>query len=224
MTGYAAIVLAGGRARRLGGADKPALPVGGRPLLHRVLDAVPDAYPRIVVGPPRELPAGVLGTREQPPGGGPVAALAAGFALLDATQRHPARRDLTPPDPTRRAPARRGRPGTGRGGVAQVAVLAGDLPFLTPHAVRALRAAATADVALYTDGERRQLLCAVWRLDPLRERLAALGDPAGAALRQLYAGATVTELTSDDTPPPWYDADTPADLHQAERWYGRLTE
>lgn len=207
MTGYAAIVLAGGRARRLGGADKPGLPVAGRPLLHRVLDAVPDAYPRIVVGPPRELPGGVLGTREQPPGGGPVAALAAGLALLDATQRHPARRE---------------RPATGK--VGRVAVLAGDLPFLTPEAVRALLAAATRDVALYTDGERRQLLCAVWRLAPLRRRLAALGDPAGAALRQLYAGATVTELTSDDTPPPWYDADTPADLHRAERWYGRLTE
>ncbi len=48
---YAAILLAGGGARRMGGRPKPAVPVGGRPLLVRVLAAVPDAVPRVVVGP-----------------------------------------------------------------------------------------------------------------------------------------------------------------------------
>ncbi|MZF89845.1 NTP transferase domain-containing protein, partial [Streptomyces sp. SID5643] len=33
---YDAVVLAGGAARRLGGADKPGVRVGGRPLLDRV--------------------------------------------------------------------------------------------------------------------------------------------------------------------------------------------
>ena len=37
-----AIVLAGGKATRLDGADKTALVVGGRTLLERVLDAVRD--------------------------------------------------------------------------------------------------------------------------------------------------------------------------------------
>ena len=36
----------------------------------------------MVVGPPRDLPAAVLGTQEQPAGGGPVAAVAAGLARL----------------------------------------------------------------------------------------------------------------------------------------------
>ncbi|MYQ48709.1 NTP transferase domain-containing protein, partial [Streptomyces sp. SID4985] len=36
-TPYDAVVLAGGAARRLGGADKPGVRVGGRPLLDRVL-------------------------------------------------------------------------------------------------------------------------------------------------------------------------------------------
>ncbi|MGW7786766.1 NTP transferase domain-containing protein, partial [Streptomyces tricolor] len=36
---YDAVVLAGGAARRLGGADKPGLRVGGRALLDRVLAA-----------------------------------------------------------------------------------------------------------------------------------------------------------------------------------------
>ncbi|MGX1613671.1 molybdenum cofactor guanylyltransferase [Micromonospora chalcea] len=83
MTGYAAVVLAGGAARRMGGVDKPGRPVGGRPMLHRVLAAVADADQRIVVGASGPLPDGVRTTREEPPGGGPVAATAAGLALLD---------------------------------------------------------------------------------------------------------------------------------------------
>ena len=40
---YDAVVLAGGAARRLGGADKPGVRVGGRALLDRVLTACADA-------------------------------------------------------------------------------------------------------------------------------------------------------------------------------------
>ncbi|MEV7228474.1 NTP transferase domain-containing protein [Polymorphospora sp. NPDC051019] len=82
MDQYAAVLLAGGAARRMAGVDKPAVPVGGRPMRDRVLAAVADAHPRIVVGPPDGLPADVLTAREDPPGSGPVAALAAGLARL----------------------------------------------------------------------------------------------------------------------------------------------
>lgn len=75
-----AVVLAGGRAARLGGQAKPQLEVGGRPMLAAVLDAVGDAECRIVVGPSQPVPPGVVLVREQPPGGGPVAALRAGLA------------------------------------------------------------------------------------------------------------------------------------------------
>ncbi|MGC4850731.1 molybdenum cofactor guanylyltransferase [Micromonospora sp. DT15] len=80
---YAAVVLAGGAARRMGGLDKPALPIGGRPMRDRVLAAVADATPRVLVGAADAVPAGVRVVREDPPGGGPVAAAAAGLALLD---------------------------------------------------------------------------------------------------------------------------------------------
>ncbi|MGR7023932.1 molybdenum cofactor guanylyltransferase [Geodermatophilus sp. URMC 62] len=80
---YAAVVLAGGRAARLGGRAKPQLEVGGRTLLAAVLAAVPDAGPRVVVGPPQPVPAGVVVVREQRPGGGPVAALRAGLTAVD---------------------------------------------------------------------------------------------------------------------------------------------
>ncbi|MEU6174880.1 NTP transferase domain-containing protein [Streptantibioticus parmotrematis] len=75
---YDAVVLAGGAGRRLGGADKPALRVGGATLLDRVLDACARAATTVVVGPRRPTARPVTWTREEPPGGGPVPALAAG--------------------------------------------------------------------------------------------------------------------------------------------------
>jgi molybdopterin-guanine dinucleotide biosynthesis protein A len=79
---FAAVVLAGGRAARLGGQPKPQLDVGGRSMLATVLAALADAGPRVVVGPPQPVPPGVLLVREEPPGGGPVPALAAGLAAV----------------------------------------------------------------------------------------------------------------------------------------------
>jgi molybdopterin-guanine dinucleotide biosynthesis protein A len=188
VTGYAAMLLAGGLGRRMGGVDKPALRVAGQSLMERVLAAVPDATPRIVVGPPRRTPPGVLTIQERPPGAGPAAAIAAGL-------------ELVPPD------------------VPQVALFAADLPFLTTAAVGELRAAATADTAVFTDREgRRQFLCAVWRQEPLRHRLAALGPLTGQPLKRLYADAAVTELVVPGDPPPWYDCDTGADIDRAEAW------
>ncbi|THA34998.1 NTP transferase domain-containing protein [Streptomyces sp. A1547] len=81
---YDAIVLAGGAARRLGGADKPALHVGGRALLDRVLDACTDAGTTVVVGGRRPTSRPVCWTREDPPGAGPVAALDAGLRQTTA--------------------------------------------------------------------------------------------------------------------------------------------
>jgi len=82
---FDAVVLAGGRASRLDGADKAALEVGGRPLLERALDAVAAAARTVVVGDERPTQRAVAWTREQPAYGGPVAATYAGRdALPDA--------------------------------------------------------------------------------------------------------------------------------------------
>jgi molybdopterin-guanine dinucleotide biosynthesis protein A len=82
---FDAVILAGGAATRFGGVDKPGLDLDGRPLLAHVLDAVAPAQRRVVVGPPRAVPRGVLLCRESPPGGGPVAALAAGIVHTSAS-------------------------------------------------------------------------------------------------------------------------------------------
>nr|WP_217163609.1 NTP transferase domain-containing protein [Streptomyces sp. AC512_CC834] len=72
-------MLAGGAARRLGGADKPGLRVGGRALLDRVLAACAGALSTVVVADPRPTARPVTWVREDPPGGGPLAALDAGL-------------------------------------------------------------------------------------------------------------------------------------------------
>lgn len=81
---YDAVVLAGGAARRLGGADKAELRIGGQRLIDRVLGALEGAECIVVVGPKRAVDAPVLWTREDPAGAGPVAALAAGLELVQS--------------------------------------------------------------------------------------------------------------------------------------------
>ena len=184
---YAAVVLAGGRAARLGGRAKPQLVVGDRTILDAVLAAVADAAQRVVVGPPQPVPDGVLLVREQPPGGGPVAALRAGLAHVTA--------DV-------------------------VAVLAGDLPFVTPALIHELRARLTGDgVLVVDDAGRDQLLLGVWRTEPLR---AALPEAAAhVPLRRVLAPLAVRRLrpaVPEGAPPPWTDCDTPADLERARAW------
>ena len=194
VSGYAAVILAGGAGRRLGGPDKPMLTVGGRPMLARVLDAVADATLRIVVGPPTlSLPGDVIRVSEDPPGGGPVAATAAGLAALEASTSTPI-----------------------------VALLAADLPFLDTHAVRRLRDAletSTMDGVVFVDSEgRRQTLCGVWRTASLRAALDRIGPPEGVAVRALLTGLRTGELHLAAQPPPWYDCDQPDDLLRAEEW------
>jgi molybdopterin-guanine dinucleotide biosynthesis protein A len=207
---YAAVVLAGGRGRRLGGPAKPAIAVGGLPMLQRVLAAVAAAEVRVVVGPAELavlVPAGVRMALEQPAGGGPVAALAAGLLAVpaDAGQR---------------------RTGIGRALPTRVAVLAADLPLLSASAVdRLVAAIGDGDGAVYVDGSgRHQWLCGAWRADALRRRVAefaAAGPLAGRSLRDLFAPLRVAAVSAAaGEPPPWYDCDTPAAVAEAESFYG----
>jgi molybdopterin-guanine dinucleotide biosynthesis protein A len=199
---FAAVVLAGGRARRMAGdVAKPARTVGGVSMLARVLAAVPAAKPRVVVGPASLadlVPPGVGLTSEEPPGAGPVAATAAGLARLD--------------------------PPTGI-----VALLAADLPLLSTVILDALRDALDdghdtgLDGAVLLDAEGRvQWLCGVWRTAALHTRLATLtGGTGPAALAGLSMRQLLGELAAARVPLPaaateWFDCDTEEDLRRAE--------
>lgn len=73
------IVLCGGTSRRMGGTDKTALPLGEHTVLDHLLDELPAHWPVVCVGVERPTRRTVAWTREEPPGGGPVAGIAAGL-------------------------------------------------------------------------------------------------------------------------------------------------
>ncbi len=202
-------MLAGGRGRRLGDADKPELADrDGRTLLDRALASVSGSLV-VVVGPPRDLPATVISVRERPPGGGPAAAVAEGCAALDASSGPEGR---VPPE-------------------ALVAVLAADLPYITAGTVGRLCAALDADPeaggavlidsglidsGLIDSAGRRQHLVGVWRHGVLLAAVRRRESWHGASLKQLLAPIPVVELPAlgDETA----DIDTPEDLR---KWRGQ---
>jgi molybdenum cofactor guanylyltransferase len=192
----AALVLAGGRARRLGGADKPGIAIGGRPMVSAVAAAAAGAGAGhlVLVGPPRPGLPGELAahghqvvvefTTEQPPGAGPVPALQAGLQLISARW---------------------------------VFLLAADLPFLRDSHLRALLTAATGQQAsgamLVDDQGRAQWLASCWRTADLA---AALAGYQGGALGGVLGPLCPVEVTvAPDQAPPWLDCDTPQDVAAA---------
>jgi molybdenum cofactor guanylyltransferase len=72
------VVLAGGASQRFP-PDKLAQLVDGEPLLDRTLASLPEDFVVVVVGPVRQVPRPVIFTSEDPPGGGPAAAMIAGL-------------------------------------------------------------------------------------------------------------------------------------------------
>jgi molybdopterin-guanine dinucleotide biosynthesis protein A len=167
MTPYDLVVLAGGRARRLGGIDKVALPLAGRSSLTRLLDAATTAQRVVVVGPSRETPRPVTWCRESPPGGGPLAAVAAALPLTSARAVVVVAGDM---------------PRVGEALDRLVGELDG-------HPL--------ADVTVLCDRQGvRQPLAAVYRRDSLRDRLRVIGDPADRAARLLLDDMTVVEVAA----------------------------
>ncbi|MEV0765444.1 NTP transferase domain-containing protein [Nocardia sp. NPDC050435] len=167
MTAADAIVLAGGRASRMGGVDKPAIVIGGRSMLDAALAAVAGCARTVVVGPHRpELNPAILQVREVPPGSGPVAAIEAG---LHALQPNPA---------------------------PLVVVLAADMPFLTENAIGELRRQETetgADAVFAADNSGRpQYLIGVWRRSALVAALAQLESLVNQPMKALIPDETVT--------------------------------
>jgi molybdopterin-guanine dinucleotide biosynthesis protein A len=216
---FGMIVLAGGRAARLGGADKPGLVVGGRTLLAAVLaaGAGAGARPVIVVGPQggpgSGEPSDPRVVREEPPGAGPVPALRRGLAELAALPRGAG--DASD--------AEDARDDSDTGDTAWVAVLAADLPFLRAAHLRALlTASAGQDGAVLTDdGGRPQWLAGCWRVAALRRAVAGY---RGASLHGLLSPlhpASVWIEPGPGEPPPWLDCDTEADLSRARQYPAR---
>jgi molybdopterin-guanine dinucleotide biosynthesis protein A len=184
---YAAVVLAGGGARRFGGLAKPTLEVGGRPLLARVLDAVADAAPVIVVGPRvAGLPREPTWTREDPPGAGPVAALRAALPLL------------------------------GTAPVAILAGDLPFLDAATVGRLCAAVGAGADAAVLVDDTGRDQYLAAVWSADALRRALSGVdGDRMSQVYGAARRVERLTAVGYRAGAEPWRDVVDPAGLDRA---------
>jgi CTP:molybdopterin cytidylyltransferase MocA len=197
---FDALVLAGGAARRLDGADKPGLDLGGSSLLERVVAACSGAERIVVVGPPRDLPGPVTFTQESPPGAGPVAAVASGLPLTAAPVVLLLAADLpwiAPAVPLLlRACVDAGMSGVGTG------------------VGTGADADTDAGVAALVDAAgRRNLLASAWRRDALERAVASVDPVAGAPVRALYTSVRCVEVPDEGG---WgQDCDTWEDVAQA---------
>ncbi|WP_235523227.1 molybdenum cofactor guanylyltransferase [Cellulomonas sp. Root485] len=184
---FDAIVLAGGRARRLGGASKPDVEVGGVALLDHALAAVAGAAHVVVVGPPQVARPGIATVLEDPPDGGPVAGLAAGLDALPAD------------------------------GPDIVVVLACDVPGagrVLPALLAAAEVTGSDGARMIGADGRPQHLVAAYRRTALRLALDALPAVRGAAMHALVGGLRLVDVADDEGATA--DADTWADVERLD--------
>jgi molybdopterin-guanine dinucleotide biosynthesis protein A len=164
-SGFCGVVLAGGTAARMGGADKASVELRGRTLLDYAVDAMLDADEVVVVAPTSVVTSRpVTFVSEDPPRGGPVAGLLTG---VDALLQQP----------------------------ALIGVLAVDMPLVTASTMRRLReAAAGRDGAFLVDGDGRRQLAGVLDATRLAGVRPGLEGQHGMALHRLLAPLDLAEL------------------------------
>lgn len=193
-----AAILAGGRARRLGGAEKSSLLVGHATILERQLDALTGVAARVFVVARDPASVDARGLRVVPdrlPGAGALGGLYT--ALVEAESPH-------------------------------VLVLACDLPFLTPALLATLAGMAgdEHDAVVPRTADGRQPLCAIYarRLaDTVRRQV----ESGHLKIQDLLAAIRLRELGPDDLArldPDgrlFHNVNTPGDLELALRFAAR---
>ncbi|WAJ31485.1 molybdenum cofactor guanylyltransferase MobA [Antarcticirhabdus aurantiaca] len=192
------LVLAGGLSRRMGGGDKPLRLVGGETILDRVVARLVPQCDGLVLnanGDPARFAALGLPVVSDPlpDHPGPLAGILAG---LDWAAEH-------------------------RPDAALLASVAGDGPFLPPDLVerlRAARSAAGATIAVAASGGRDHPVIALW---PVALRGALREALVGEGLRKVgaFVGRFPVARAEWPTDPvdPFFNANTPDDLAEAER-------
>jgi len=187
------LILAGGRARRMGGGDKPLLDLGGRTLLARVAERLGVQCGAGLVlsanGDPARFGAfpGPILTDTLPDQPGPLAGILAGLEHAAAQ------------------------------GVGMVVSVSGDAPFLPADLVVRLAAVRPeAGIALAASGERRHYTIALWPAalrDDLRAYLERGERRVGGFIARHPAEAASWPIAPLD---PFLNINTPEDLAAAE--------
>jgi molybdopterin-guanine dinucleotide biosynthesis protein A len=188
----AAIILAGGRGRRMGGVPKALLPLGGRPLLDHVLRRLAGQVSPIAISANDPAIASVLPLLADAHDDrrGPLAGLLAGLGWA-RTQ-----------------------------GVSRVVSLPVDCPFLPRDLVGRLHAKAVetgAEVVIAASGGAEHPTVALWDIaliEPLRAVVEAGTD---LSVRRFYQSRRVAVRAFDEPGrDPFLNINTPADLARAE--------
>ncbi len=168
---FSAAILAGGHARRLGGRDKSALPVGDRSILARQLTALRTITPHILIvggDPSRGQGPGVPVVADRMADAGALGGLYT--ALVEA--------------PTE-----------------QVLVIACDMPFLTaPFLARLAELGATAEAAMPRDARGPHPLCASYAR-MVAPRLKARLDAGQRRVIEAVTALDVRYLDTDELAP-----------------------
>jgi molybdopterin-guanine dinucleotide biosynthesis protein A len=198
------LVLAGGRARRMGGGDKALIRIGGEAILDRVLAVLRGKCDPIILNangdPARFARYGLPVIADNVPDfAGPLAGILAG---LDWAAAH--------------AP-----------GSEWVVSVPGDCPFLPPDLVdrlHAARAEAGTPLACARSGEWRHPVVGLWRVD-LRDDLRHALTVEDLRKIEIWTARHGIAIASwpDQPVDPFFNVNTPDDLAAAERAANKQT-
>ncbi len=192
-----AIILAGGRSRRMGEIDKLTLPIDGKPLMERVLEAALAAVDGEVIislpydkkTPPFDLPdhQRVVLVSDDREDKGPLVGVCSSISSVQATN---------------------------------VMLVAGDMPNLTAEAIHTLLEALIAkeqcDVVVPVIDGRRQVLCSAWNTGALARSATWVADNQRTSVTSLFDAPQLIakEIEAEDLRHLLIDVDTPDDLTQ----------
>lgn len=197
MTKPPAVILAGGKATRMGGGDKGLRTIGGKPLLDHVLDRMR-------------------------PQSGPIALNANGDAARFADYGLPVLPDTLPDHPGPLAGVLAGLDWAAANGQDAIVTAAADTPFFPADLVERLRQAAGPSglaLAATREGEK------IWRQPTFGLWPVALRDDLRDALQNglrkivMWTDQHDAGLAIFDTDPvdPFFNVNTPDDITEAER-------
>ena len=191
------LILAGGRGRRMGDADKALIRLAGRPLIAHVLAALKPQCAALVINAngdaDRFRPYGLPIVADDPQDfAGPLAGVLAGLEFARAAMPK----------------------------IADVLTLAVDTPFAPRDLaarLQAARKATGAPIAVAASGGKRHHVVALWPV-ALAERLRRALTAEGVRKVEVFAERFgVAVATWDDEPfDPFFNINTPDDLARAE--------
>ena len=185
------VILAGGKARRMGGEDKGLLPIAGQPLVSWVMDMLAPQVSSVLLNANRNqqryaaLGATVV-SDELADFQGPLAGMAAGMQAADTDY---------------------------------VAFVACDSPLLPADLIQRLARVLTAhdaDIAVAHDGHRLQPVCALLKRDLLPSLLLTLTS-GERKVDHWYALHHAVEADLSDVPDAFVNANTPEQLADIEQ-------